>query len=147
MFDAAAFAATVVAADDSDPAIVDVRLASNAATASGDKVCENDKGGNGTDPGAGEIRFAGTEEDVDPAPAAVSCLFAFSTASFIADTAAAAATALDDDECGGGAVFWKYDCCAHSSAMFVRASNASTWTAGRSCKFSHVRIVGIQFCS
>ena len=33
--------------------IVDVKLASKAATASGDNVCEKDKGGNGTLPGAG----------------------------------------------------------------------------------------------
>ena len=33
--------------------IVDERLASNAASASGESVCENDKGGNGTLPGVG----------------------------------------------------------------------------------------------
>jgi len=33
--------------------MVEVKLASKAATASGDKVCENDSGGNGTLPGAG----------------------------------------------------------------------------------------------
>ena len=36
--------------------IVDVRLASNAATASADRVWENDRGGNGTLPGAGATR-------------------------------------------------------------------------------------------
>jgi len=36
--------------------IVDVRLASNAATASGDKVCENERGGKGTLPGAGATK-------------------------------------------------------------------------------------------
>lgn len=34
--------------------IVDVRLASNAAIASLERVCENDSGGNGTLPGAGD---------------------------------------------------------------------------------------------
>ena len=33
--------------------MVAVKLASKLATASGDKVCENESGGNGTDPGAG----------------------------------------------------------------------------------------------
>ena len=33
--------------------IVEVKLASKAATASGESVWENDKGGNGTLPGAG----------------------------------------------------------------------------------------------
>lgn len=36
--------------------IVEVRLASKAATASGDNVCEKDKGGNGTLPGAGATK-------------------------------------------------------------------------------------------
>lgn len=36
--------------------IVDVRLASKAATASGDKVWENDRGGKGTLPGAGATK-------------------------------------------------------------------------------------------
>ncbi len=36
--------------------MVAVKLASKLATASGESVCENDSGGNGTDPGAGATR-------------------------------------------------------------------------------------------
>lgn len=36
--------------------IVEVKLASKAATASGDSVCEKERGGNGTLPGAGATK-------------------------------------------------------------------------------------------
>jgi hypothetical protein len=75
--------------------MVDVKLASKAATASTDKVCENDSGGNGTDPGAGATRegygylegayllaasMASFQEGVDPLTAETAACAAAATA-------------------------------------------------------------------
>lgn len=157
----------------SDPAMVDVRLASNAATASGLSVCEKLSGGNGTDPGAGVVDpadaapAAAADDDMNPgyaeanfelALAAFCAYFSIASAAawavaelgldefqpFTADTAAWAAAATADVCC---CACCRYDCWAHSSAMFVKASSDSTWTAGRSCRFSQVSRVGIQFLS
>lgn len=139
------------------PEIVVVKLASNAATASGDKVCEKLNGGNGTDPGAGvvcDINPGYDAANLELAVAALAAYFSIASAAawavalllllfhpFTADTAAWAAAATADVCCCAWA---RYDCCAHSSAIFVNANNASTCTAGRSCKLSHVNSVGIH---
>lgn len=65
------------------PAMVVVKLASKAATASGERVCEKLRGGKGTDPGA-EAAAAddAAKEEVGLVPDAAASLVAASIASF-----------------------------------------------------------------
>lgn len=169
--------------------IVCVRDASNAATASGDKVCEKLNGGNGTDPGAAPPAAAAPAAtaaadkyglnldgatpnlfaaastasvhavEVDGSPElpilmggvappllvlpltaeddrVAACCAAARAAADVAAAAAAAAAAAE----------YGCDTAQHNSATFVSANNASTCTAGRSCKFNHDNKTGIQFC-